>query len=146
MEVNDSATENESKLPELTVRMSGTSGVEICAIPGKSFNCIEFTLKADYPQTILHQPWIQFESEEQRQWRAKWATEIAHRATMHENLVSKIKDLEYLIERFRDGQERDHKKQTAYFELWKNERVKYGLPEDFSDIPSDVWVKIDDIR
>lgn len=136
---------NENEFPELTVRMDGTSGLEICAVPGKSFNCIEFTLKADHPQTILHQPWIQFESEEQRQWRAKWATEIAYRATMHENLISKIKDLENLLERFRDGQERDSKKQTAYFELWQKERVKYGLPEDFSDIPKEEWARIDDI-
>ena len=136
----------EEEFPELIVEMKASSGVAICAVPGKSFNCVEFTLKADKPQTILYQPWIQFESEEQRQWRALWATEIARRAAMHENLVSKIKNLESLLERFRDGQERDSKKQSAYFELWKNERVKYGLLEDFSDIPKEEWAKIEDIR
>jgi hypothetical protein len=146
MGANDSTTENESKLPQLTVRMDGTSGLEICAVPGKSFNCIEFTLKADHPQTILHQPWIQFESEEQRQWRAKWATEIAYRATMHESLVAKIKVLEGNINYFKNNQELNQKKLYAYFELWQKERVKYGLPEDLSDIPKEVWIKIDNIR
>ncbi len=135
-----------SEFPQLIVRMSGSSGVEICAVPGKSFNCIEFTLSADHPQTILYQPWIQFESEEQRQWRVKWATEIAYRATMHESLVAKIKVLEGDIEYFKNNQELNQKKLYAYFELWKNERVKYGLPEDFSDIGVEEWAKIEDMK
>ena len=135
-----------SEFPELTVKMSGPSGIEICAIPGKSFNCVEFTLKADVPQTILHQPWIQFQGEEQRQWRAKWATEIAYRATMHESLVAKIKVLEGNIEYFKNNQELNQKKLYAYFELWKNERVKYGLPEDFSDVGVEEWAKIEDMK
>lgn len=137
---------NEEKFPELIVQMKGTNGIEIKAIPGESFNCIEYTLKADRPQTILYQPWIQFESEAQRQWRAKWATEIARRATMFESMVSKIKDLESNLELHRNECQKLYKQQNAYFEVWRQDRAKHGLPEDFSDIPKEVWTNIDAIR
>jgi hypothetical protein len=120
------------KFPELVIR-DGSSGLAIAAIPGESFNCVEFTLKSDYPQDILIAPWIQFESVQQAEWRSRWAYEISRRAKLHDELIKQIADLQAqrigLYERLDEA----IAKTNETVEMWRKERISYGLKEDFSD-------------
>lgn len=84
---------SDNTFPELRV-VANDRRVEISAIPDKSFDCVEFSLRKDVPQIILEAPWIQFESIEQSIWRQKWAIEICRRAQLYDNLVKRIKEFE----------------------------------------------------
>ena len=128
-----------SEFPKLTVKIGGSSGLDIRAMPPEAFWCGEFTLRDDCPQSILIAPWIQFEPVAMAEWRQKWAYEIVRRAEIHETLVATIADLQKTIESELDMAERRYETQQMTYQMWREERAKYGLPEDFSDKQLTDW-------
>lgn len=122
--------------PELTIIPNGSSGIEIRAKLSKKFNLVEFTLNEN-PQPIFISPWMQFEPSEMNDERLQIASEIARRATAHESLLKRITDLEFLLEKRQETIDRRQKTQDTSWDMWKADRKRMGLPEDFSDIK--VW-------
>ena len=91
----------------------------------------------DNPQPIFISPWMQFEPSEMNDERLQIASEIARRATAHASLLKRITELETWIEQSRQENDRQKKTLNATFYMWKSDRKRMGLPEDFSDIS--VW-------
>jgi uncharacterized protein YicC (UPF0701 family) len=123
-----------SDFPKLNVRTGNGSGLEIqCKLP-EAFNCVEFTLRGDVPQTILMAPWMQFEPAALADFRQKMAYEIARRAEVHDDLIKEVTHLQEQVETLHQIMDRRHTTQETTFKMWKNDRAKAGFPEDFSDI------------
>lgn len=128
-----------SEFPKLSVKIGGSNGLDIQAVPPEAFFCGEFTLRDDRPQSILIAPWIQFEPVALAEWRQKWAYEIVRRAEIHETLVTTINLLEKTLKAERDLIDRRFETQQMTYKMWREERAKYGLPEDFSDKQLTDW-------
>lgn len=127
--------DDEFKFPELTVMLSGSSGIEIRAALTEKYDCVEFVLH-DKPVPIFISPWMQWEPVKMQEERAKIAHGIVHRVMNHDNLVKHVAELQSQVDSFHKREERFRKQVDAAFDMWKADRVKYGLPEDFSDIQS----------
>lgn len=127
------------KTPELIIKTDGNTGVEIKAILDKEYHCVEYTTKADYPQTIFYSPFVQFEPQELTEIRTEIAWEIARKIANYEGLINRIKELEGRLNVnqniLSDRTDALHKA----CELWGKERAKNGLPQDFSDMKYEDW-------
>lgn len=121
---------------QLDIVHRGTSGIEIQALLSKKYSLIEYSLKAE-PVPIFISPWMQFEPSEMNDERLQIAYEIARRVTAHDSLLKENTRLRRLIEADRAREDRWQKQRDATFDMWKADRVKMGLPADFSDIT--VW-------
>lgn len=119
---------------KLSVNINGNSGIQIEAILGKVFDCAEFSLKGDVPQSVFISPWMQFEPTELNKMRQDIAYEIVKRVIGYEDLTKQVKSLTSLVESFRDSIDKKDSARRAIFDMWRTERNGYGLPRDFSDI------------
>lgn len=63
----------------LVIVPRGASGTEIQAVMGKKYNCAEFVMRDDVPQTVFISPWIQFEPTELYEDRLTLAYEMVRR-------------------------------------------------------------------
>ena len=124
--------EHDQKL-DLSVVVKGTSGIEIRAPLSKKYNLIEFTL-SDAPQPIFISPWMQFEPSEMNDERTRIAYEIVRRVTNYDTLLKQITTLKRNIESSHDRDDRARKQFDTAISMWREERKKFGLPDDFSDI------------
>ena len=130
--------EKEFQFPKLEVMINGSSGIEIRAKLTQKYNCREFTLN-DKAQPVFISPWMQFEPAEMNEERAKIAHGIVHRAVNYDGLVKEVADLQARLKHMHDREDRFRNQVDAAFDMWKADRKKMGLPEDFSDIT--VWPK-----
>jgi hypothetical protein len=121
------------KLPELSISLHGSSGIEIRARLSENYNCGEFTLNSN-PQPIFISPWMQFEPKKMSDERARIAHLIVHRATNYQRLLEELSSIQDRLERMREREDRFYKQQDSAFDMWRKDRKKMGLPEDFSDI------------
>ena len=126
-------TTEEFKFPELTVMLSGSSGIEIRAVLTQKYDCVEFTLNAN-PQPIFISPWMQFEPSAMSDERARIAHEIVHRAVNYQRLLKEVTGLKESIGHMHDREDRFRNQRDKTFDMWKADRKRMGLPEDFSDI------------
>ncbi len=117
----------------LSVVLQGSSGIEIRAVLSKNYNCREFTLNSN-PQPVFISPWMQFEPNEMNDERARIAHEIVHRVANYDALLKHITELKARIEHFYDREEKFRNQRDVTFDMWKADRKRMGLPEDFSDI------------
>lgn len=129
---------DEFKFPELSVMLSGASGIEIRAVLTEKYDCVEFVMN-DKPHPVFISPWMQWEPIKMQEERAKIAHGIVHRVTQHDNLVKHVAELQSQVKSFHEREDRFRKQVDAIFDMWKADREKYGLPADFSDIA--VWPK-----
>ncbi len=120
--------------PELTVVASGSSGIEIRAVLSKAYNLVEFTLKDDVPQPVFISPWMQWEPAEMNDERLRLAHEIGRRAAMHNELLRQVTDLQTQLKQSRDTIEARSVTQETTYRMWREDRARMGMPEDFSDI------------
>lgn len=125
-------TESES-LTELSVLVNGSSGIEIRAKLTSNYNCSEFTLN-DNPQPIFISPWMQFEPTEMHEERTRMAHEIVHRAVNYPRVFDEVTKLQQRIKHMHEREDRFRSQIGATFDMWKADRKRMGLPEDFSDI------------
>jgi len=121
------------ELPELRVELNGSNGIEIRSKLQENYNCVEFTLNSN-PQPIFISPWMQFEPSKMADERARIAYEIVHRATNYQKLLDEVDKLKKQLGAQYDHADRLLKQRLALADMWKAERKKMGLPEDFSDI------------
>ena len=128
----------EFEFPKLEVMLNGSSGIEIRAKLTQKYNCVEFTLN-DRPQPVFISPWMQWEPVEMNEERAKIAQGIVHRAVHYDSLVKEVSDLQVRLKHMQDREDRFRNQVDTAFDMWKADRKKMGLPEDFSDIT--VWPK-----
>lgn len=124
----------DKEFPELTVITGGSSGIEIRTMMPKQFDCLEFTLTDKRPVSAFISPWMQFEPAELQEFRLKLAHEIARRAAVHDELIKKITTLEEIIRAERESIDKREITQQTTYRMWREDRAKMGLPEDFSDI------------
>jgi hypothetical protein len=120
-------------LPPMRITQ-GSSGLQLEMLLKASHNCVEFSTRENTFQPLFISPWIQFEPTELHELRAKYAMEVARRAASYDSLLDRIASLESVIESFHRGDDRRHEDRTQLIEQWRSERVKYGLPADFSDL------------
>jgi hypothetical protein len=124
---------SEAKLPELSVLVGGSNGIEIRAKLTENYNCGEFTLN-DNPQPIFISPWMQFEPTAMNAERTRWAYEIVNRAVNYPVVLKEVFQLQHRVKHMQDREDRFRKQIDAAFDMWKADRKRMGLPEDFSDI------------
>lgn len=86
------------KFPVLNIFPKGSSGVEIRAKMGKTYNCVEFTMRDDCPIPIFYSPWIQFEPTEMYEDRLKLAYEMVRRFNMHDDMLKEFDALRVKVE------------------------------------------------
>jgi len=122
-----------NNLPELTVVLNSSNGIEIRAKLEENYNCVEFTLNSN-PQPIFISPWMQFEPSKMADERARIAYEIVHRATNYQKLLEEVDKLKKQLDNQHDYSDRLVKQKFALVDMWRAERKKMGLPDDFSDI------------
>lgn len=122
-----------SGLPELTVVIGGSSGIEIRAKLAEKYNCSEFTLN-DNPQPIFISPWMQFEPTAMHDERVRMAHEIVHRAVNYPQVFKEVAALQLRLKHMHDREDRFRNQRDKTFDMWKADRKRMGLPEDFSDI------------
>ena len=132
----EAAASEEFTFPKLEVMLNGGSGIEIRAKLTQKYDCREFTLN-DKPQPVFISPWMQWEPVEMNEERAKIAHGIVHRAVNYDSLVKEVADLQARHKLMQDREDRFRNQVDAAFDMWKADRKKMGLPEDFSDIT--VW-------
>lgn len=125
--------DDEFKFPELTAVVNGASGIEIRAPLTQKYNCVEFVLN-DKPQPVFISPWMQWEPIQMQEERAKIAQGIVHRVMNYDNLVKHVAELQSQVDSFHKREERFRKQNATTFDMWKVDRVRFGLPDDFSDI------------
>jgi hypothetical protein len=123
----------EDNLPELSVLVNGSSGIEIRAKLSDKYNCGEFTLN-DRPQPIFISPFMQFEPSAMSDERTRMAYEIVHRAVNYPRLLKEVADLQARVQHMHDREDKFRSRIDAAFDMWKADRKRMGLPEDFSDI------------
>ena len=127
-------------LPILHVGFGEGCGVKIkCEYP-KEFNCAEYTLSTRM-QTVMETPWVQFAPAELGDFYAKTAMEVARRASAYDALLDKVKSLEHNQRGWAKTVDARDTDLTKIRQAWANERVKYGLKDDFSDYHDDDWPK-----
>jgi hypothetical protein len=119
---------------QLSIEANGSSGITIQAILSEGYNCVEFRLKENIPQPIFISPWMQFEPAAMNEERLKIAHEIVRRTLAYDELLKQVIYLQSQLEHVRDTVESRDATQFATVNMWRDERVKCGLPEDFSDI------------
>lgn len=124
---------SECNFPELSVLVNGSSGIEIRAKLAENYNCGEFTLN-DNPQPIFISPWMQFEPTAMNAERTRWAYEIVNRAVNYPVVLKEMFRLQSQIKSMQDREDRFRKQIDTAFDMWKADRKRMGLPEDFSDI------------
>lgn len=138
-----------SEFPEITVRASGASGIELCAKMPEKFFCGEFTLRDDRPIPVFISPWMQFEPARMNEYRQSIAHELTRRVLAYDNLIKQVEDLQNILERERTVMDRRYETQETTYRMWREDRAKFGLPEDFSDIkdwPPEMMSGYDSIR
>lgn len=121
-------------MASIEVRLNTSNGVAICVTPRETFNCAEFSTKADMPQPMLIAPWIQFEPRNLSDLRARVATEIARRSVDYPRVLKAVDDEHKRCQGWMDAYEDKNTVLMKAFDMWRAERQKYGLPEDFSDV------------
>lgn len=119
---------------ELSVNINGNSGIQIEAILGKVFDCVEFSLKGDVPQAVFISPWMQFEPTELNKMRQDIAYEIVKRVVGYEELTKQVKSQTSRAEYFQTIIDKRDVARLVIFDMWRKERKSHGLPDDFSDI------------
>lgn len=119
---------------ELTVVAKGGSGIEIKTILPEKFNLVEFSFRDDVPITIFISPWMQFEPVKLNEFRLQCAYEIVRRSLAYEDLVKQVERLQKTVDMQYKAADRKYETLQKTYDMWREERVKYGLPEDFSDI------------
>ena len=124
-------------MPELSVATNGSSGIEIRAMLKEKVDLVEFRLRDDVAQPIFISPWMQFEPPAFNEWRQQMAYEIVRRAIAHDELIKQTDDLFKRVKSWEDSYycKLDQIKVTET--MWRADREKAGMPEDFSDIK--VW-------
>jgi hypothetical protein len=120
-------------LPSLSIEMNGASGITIKCKLSQKYNLGEFTLN-DNAQPVFISPWMQFEPSPMREERQKIAMEIIRRVTIHDEMMKELHRFEAVDKSLRSYIERIQKTQDTTFNMWKADRKRMGLPEDFSDI------------
>ncbi len=131
--VADKPNDIEAIIASLVMRTGTNNGIDIAVVPKEGFNCAEFTTKADYPLPMLIAPWIQFEPSALADLRMRVAMEICRRAIDYPAL---LKQVEKANGNARNSMDFGLDRQTAWFaifDLWRAERVKYGLDADFKE-------------
>lgn len=131
--MSEEVTSEEFIFPKLEVMINGSSGIEIRARLTQKYNCVEFSLN-DKPQPVFISPFMQWEPVEMNEERAKIAYGIVHRAAHYDTLVKEVADLQNRVKCFYKREDRFRNQVGAAFDMWKADRKKMGLPEDFSDI------------
>ncbi len=123
----------EFQFPKLEIMINGSSGIEIRAKLTQKYNCGEFTLN-DKAQPVFISPWMQWEPAEMNEERVKIAHGIVHRAVNYDSLVKHLTELQSQVKNFHKREDRFRKQVDTAFDMWKADRKKMGLPEDFADI------------
>lgn len=121
-------------LPELTIRAHGSSGIEILVKLSTKYNCVDFTVPDDRPIPVFISPWMQWEPAAMQDERLQFAYEIARRATAYEELLRQVADLQGQLRLARKFSDAKQKTIDTAFDMWKADRARAGMPEDFSDI------------
>jgi len=114
----------------------GSSGVEIRAQLSKRHNLVEYTIPDNKSVPIFHAPWSQFSNAELQDEQHQIAVEIVRRAVVHEELVKELARIQKHLDEWMDTCSKKDRTLNTTFEMWKADRAKAGLPEDFSDIKS----------
>lgn len=134
MAEEDTKTEGGLDLSNLELNIGeGSSGLTIYAKLSEKYNCGEFTLN-DKPQPIFISPWMQFEPSKMADERARVAYEIARRAVAFPRLLNELDSNQKLLKQYRDVIALLRDQQIATFDLWREERKKFGLDPEFKDM------------
>jgi len=122
------------EIQQLSIDADGSSGITIKAILSEGYFCGEFTLKEKTPQPIFISPWMQFEPAKMNDERLQIAHEIVRRVLAHDELLKQVAQLQSRHERDMDTYARKCETINTTNNMWRADRVKAGLPADFSDI------------
>ena len=118
----------------LTLVENSSNGVTVRCIPPDSFNCVEFRYRSNTSIDVLIAPWVQFESVVMREWRLTTAREIVRRSLAYERLIKEVELLQKQVESQLDTISDMEDTKNTTFRMWKEDRSKAGMPDDFSDI------------
>lgn len=134
-----------TQIPKLNITDSSSNGLSVTAHLGEKFNCVEYTLRDDVPQSILISPWMQFEPIALANKRHEIAVELVRRANAYETLVNEIYSLQENLKGFRNSVDERDRENQMLADLWLAERATYGLSNtDTSDMSPElqaVWAK-----
>ena len=136
----DFFSDNPAEFPNLQLT-NGSSGLEVRAIFPESYSHVEYTLDRKKTQTLMVAPWHQFPNSKEDEHRSKLMFELLRRAMLYEGLVKENKNLQHSRTHANNRIDEFQEQRDRYIEMWREERVKFGLPADFSDIPESAWRK-----
>lgn len=136
----DFFSDNPAEFPNLQLT-NGSSGLEVRAIFPESYSHVEYTLDRKKEQTLMVAPWHQFPNSKEDDHRSKLMFELLRRAMLYEGLVKENKNLQHSRTHANNQIDEFQEQRDRYIEMWREERVKFGLPADFSDIPETAWRK-----
>lgn len=126
------AARSERNTRQFSVQANGTSGIEIRTKLNHDDDDVE--------RAVFISPWFQFEPAERQDERLQIAYDIVHRIVTYPELIKNVATLQKLVDEMRDQEDTERERQQVIFNMWREERVKQGLPDDFSDIK--VWPEI----